>query len=53
MNGGTYQSGAATLSRAAIERALHRLGDLLKERKRTVQLVAAGGVISVMQFGIG
>lgn len=51
MNEETYQSGVATLSRAAIERALHRLGDLLKERKRTVQLVAAGGVISVMQFG--
>ena len=41
----------ATLSRFAIERALHRLGDLLKERNRTIQLVAAGGVISVMQFG--
>jgi hypothetical protein len=48
---GDYQPGVAILSRVAIERALHRLGDLLKERNRTVQLVAAGGVISVMQFG--
>ncbi len=45
------ESGVATLSRVAIEQALRRLGDLLKERNRTVQLVAAGGVISVMQFG--
>jgi hypothetical protein len=43
-------SGIATLSRFGIERALRRLGDLLKERNRYVELVAAGGVISVMQF---
>ena len=37
------RSGIATLSRVAIEHALNRLGDLLKERQRNVELVAAGG----------
>ena len=32
-----YQSGVASLSRFAIERALRRLGDLLKERNRTIR----------------
>ncbi len=30
---------------------MRHLGDLLKEKRKTIELIAAGGVISVMQFG--
>lgn len=40
-----------TLSKFLIHRALSALGDLLKQQKKRVELVAAGGVPSVLQFG--
>lgn len=40
-----------SLSRTEIEGALRRLGELLAARGKRVELVAAGGVISVLQFG--
>ena len=43
--------GQGTLSKQVILKALTRLGDLLQERNRQIELVAAGGVISVLQFG--
>ncbi len=46
-----YNAGNGKLSKAVINKALTRLGDLLKEHGERVQLVAAGGVISVLQFG--
>lgn len=46
-----YDSRFGTLSRPIMERAMRRLGDLLKEKRKSIELVAAGGVISVMQFG--
>jgi len=44
-------SGNSTLSKMAIEKALWRLGDLLQEHKEQVELITAGGVISVLLFG--
>ena len=46
-----YDIGDGTLSKIVIEKALNRLGDLLKEKNQRIELVAAGGVISVLQFG--
>ncbi|AZZ93502.1 hypothetical protein EUZ85_23370 [Hahella sp. KA22] len=46
-----YDPGNGTLSKEVIEKALSRLAQLLKERNRRVELVAAGGVISVLMFG--
>ena len=46
-----YDVGNGTLSRAIIEKALKRLAQLLNEQNKRVELVAAGGVISVMLFG--
>lgn len=46
-----HDVGDGTLSKAVIEKALRRLGDLLRAENRRVELVAAGGVISVLQFG--
>ena len=46
-----YDIGNGTLSKPVIERALTRLADLLKEKQTRVELVAAGGVISVLVFG--
>ena len=44
-------SGNGTLSKNAIEKALWRLGELLQEHNEHVELVTAGGVISVLLFG--
>ena len=41
-----YDRRFGTLSRPIMERAMRRLGDLLKEKRKSVELVAAGGVIS-------
>ncbi len=46
-----YNSGNSTLSKIAIEKALWRLGELLQEHKEHVELITAGGVISVLLFG--
>ncbi len=46
-----YNSENGSLSKIAIEKALWRLGDLLQEHKERVELVTAGGVISVLLFG--
>lgn len=46
-----YDIGSGTLSRPVIEKALTRLAQLLGEKNKCVELVAAGGVISVMLFG--
>lgn len=46
-----HNVGSGKLSKNVIEAALTRLGDLLQERNARVELVAAGGVISVLQFG--
>jgi len=46
-----YNVGDGQLSKIVIEIALNRLGDLLKEHNKRVELVAAGGVISVLRFG--
>ena len=46
-----YDVGNGTLSLHVIEKALKRLVQLLSEQNRRVELVAAGGVISVMLFG--
>jgi hypothetical protein len=46
-----YDVGSGILSKLAIEKALNRLAELLKEQNKTVELVAAGGVISVVFFG--
>lgn len=46
-----YDIGSGTLSRPVIEKALMRLAQLLGEKNKCVELVAAGGVISVMLFG--
>jgi hypothetical protein len=46
-----YSIGEGLLSKHVIEKALNRLGALLKENNRRVEMVAAGGVISVLQFG--
>lgn len=46
-----YDIGSGTLSRPVIEKALKRLAQLLQEKNKRVELVAAGGVISVMLFG--
>ncbi len=51
MNKKYYDVGSGTLSKIVIERALKRLAELLKEYNKRVELVAAGGVISVMFFG--
>lgn len=45
-----YDVGSGTLSRQVIEKAFNRLAELLKEQNKRVELVAAGGVISVMLF---
>lgn len=46
-----YDVGNGQLSKAVIETALNRLGDLLKEQNKRVELVVAGGIISVLYFG--
>lgn len=46
-----YDVGSGTLTRQVIEKALKRLAQLLNEQNKRVELVAAGGVISVMLFG--
>lgn len=46
-----YNIGNGTLSKLVIETALLRLAELLQERNKRVELVAAGGVISVLVFG--
>jgi len=46
-----YNSGNGTLSKVIINKALSRLTELLKEKNQRVELVAAGGVISVLLFG--
>ncbi|MBI3562841.1 MAG: hypothetical protein HY080_14105 [Gammaproteobacteria bacterium] len=46
-----HDPGTGTLTKDHIEKALGRLGDLLKERNIHIELVAAGGVISILQFG--
>ncbi|WP_289245280.1 hypothetical protein [uncultured Methylophaga sp.] len=46
-----YDVGNGTLSKVVIEKALTRLAQLLKEQNKRVELVAAGGVISVLIFG--
>lgn len=46
-----YDVGSGQLSRSVIETALNRLGDLLKDQNKRVELVAAGGIISVLYFG--
>jgi len=51
MGTNTYNSKKGALSKMAIEKALGRLAELLQENKERVELVTAGGVISVLQFG--
>ncbi len=46
-----YDAGNGSLSKLVIEKALKRLAELLKEKNKRVELVAAGGVISVLIFG--
>lgn len=46
-----YDIGNGTLTRPVIDKALKRLAQLLSEQNKRVELVAAGGVISVMLFG--
>ena len=46
-----YDTGSGLLSRPVIEEALNRLAQLLSEKDKRIELVAAGGVISVMLFG--
>ena len=46
-----YNDESGTLSKMVIEKALWRLGELLQEHKEYVELVTAGGVISVLLFG--
>ena len=46
-----YDIGNGTLSKLVIERALSRLAELLQQHNQRVELVAAGGVISVLLFG--
>lgn len=46
-----YDVGSGALSKVVIEKALSRLAELLKEQNKRVELVAAGGVISVLVFG--
>jgi len=46
-----YDVGNGTLSKLVIEKALARLAQLLQEQNKRVELVAAGGVISVLVFG--
>ncbi len=46
-----YDVGNGTLSKLVIEKALARLAQLLQEQNKRVELVAAGGVISVLIFG--
>ena len=46
-----YDIGNGSLSKLVITKALSRLAELLKERNKRVELVAAGGVISVLIFG--
>lgn len=46
-----YDIGNGSLSRLVIEKALKRLAQLLSEQNKRVELVAAGGAISVMLFG--
>jgi hypothetical protein len=43
-------AGSGILSKSVIEKALKRLAELLKENNSRVELVAAGGVISVLIF---
>ena len=51
METNSYNSKTGTLSKNAIEKALGRLAELLQEKKEHVELVTAGGVISVLLFG--
>ena len=51
MNKAFYDVGSGALSKKVIEKALTRLAELLQENNKRVELVAAGGVISVMFFG--
>jgi len=44
-------AGSGILSKSVIDKALMRLAELLEENNRQVELVAAGGVISVLIFG--
>lgn len=46
-----YDTGSGTLSKIVIESVLNRLAQLLQEKQKRVELVAAGGVISIMIFG--
>ena len=46
-------AGSGALSKPIIENALKRLAELLKEKNKRVELVAAGGVISVLILAIG
>jgi Nucleotidyl transferase of unknown function (DUF2204) len=46
-----HDIGNGRLSKVVIDTALKRLGDLLQIKNRRIELVAAGGVISVLQFG--
>lgn len=46
-----YDIGSGALSKVVIEKALSRLAELLKKQNKRVELVAAGGVISVLVFG--
>ncbi|WP_018013689.1 hypothetical protein [Teredinibacter turnerae] len=46
-----YDIGNGALSRPVIDKALKRLAQLLNEQNKRVELVAAGGAISVMLFG--
>ncbi len=46
-----YHGSSSILSRIHIENALKRLGDLLQKQNEHVELITAGGVISVLLFG--
>jgi len=45
-----YTTGKKLLSKSVIDKALNRLAEMLEEKNRQVELVAAGGVISVLVF---
>jgi hypothetical protein len=48
METNAYNNKSGILSKNAIEKALGRLAELLQEKTERVELVTAGGVISVL-----
>ena len=46
----TYRNSGKKISQADLSRALNRLGDLLKTHNKRLEMVVAGGVISLLYF---